>query len=111
MYGLLTHQRYWHDNNDEIDCHVSDCIREKHSKCIHAFLFEYRKGSPIGVEVLATSCSNCNEESQHPQDDDSYRNPADDVELVAAEYPPIEKADGDFQKTKGYGIYQIEGSL
>ncbi len=61
--------------------------------------------------MLAASRGDCNEESQHPQDDDSYRDPADDVEFVAAEYPPIEKADGDFQKTKGYGMYQIEGSL
>ena len=61
--------------------------------------------------MLVTSRGNCNEESHAPQDDDAYCDPVDDVELAAAKYPPIEKANGDFQKSKGYGMYQIEGSL
>ena len=66
MYAIFTYQRYRYDNNDKIDCHVSNCVRKKHPKGVHAFLLEYQKRSPIGFEVLATSCSNCDEESHNP---------------------------------------------
>ena len=66
MQSLFTHQRYWDDNEDEIDCHVSNRIREQHSESIHAFLLEDPERSPIGFEVLAASRGNRNEESHHP---------------------------------------------
>ena len=111
MYGPLTYRRYWYNNNDKIDCHVSNCIRKQHPESIHAFLLECPERSPIRVEVLATSFGNGNDESHNPQNDDSYCEPADDNEFATAKYPAIEKADGNFQKPEGYGMYQIEGSL
>lgn len=86
----FTYQRYWHDNDDEIDRYVGNGIRKKHPEGIHAFLLEYPERSPVGFEVFVTSRGNCNEESQAPQDDDAYCDPVDDTELTAAEYPPIE---------------------
>lgn len=64
--GLSTYQRYRYDDNDEIDRHVSNCIGKKHPEGVHAFLLEYPERSPIGLEVLATSRCNGNEESQNP---------------------------------------------
>lgn len=66
MYSLFTYQRYWDENKHDIDCHVGNCIREKHSESIHAFLLEDPKRSPIGFEVLAASRGNRDEESHHP---------------------------------------------
>ena len=61
--------------------------------------------------MLAASRCDCNEEGHHPQDDDSDCDPADYVEFAAAEYPPIEKANGEFQESEGYRVYQVKGGL
>ena len=111
MDGLSTYQRYRHDNKNEIDSHVSDCIRKEHPKSIHAFLLECRERTPVGFNVLAASRRDCNEEGHYPQHDDSDCDPADYIEFAAAEYPPIEKANGELQESEGYGVYQVKGGL
>ena len=49
----------------------------------------------------AAGCRNGDEEGETPQCDDDDGDPADDVEYAAAEYAPVEEADGDFQESEG----------
>ena len=111
MCNLCTYQRHWHDYDDQIDSHIRHCIGKKHPESVYAFLLECPERGPIGFEVLAASRGNCDEESHNPQDDDYHCDPADNVKFAAAEYSPIEKTNGEFQKSKCYRMYQIEGSL
>ena len=59
----------------------------------------------------AASRRNRNEERHSPEDDNRNRDPAEDVESRAAEDASIEQADGEFQETKRYRVYEIEGGL
>ena len=111
MDGRSTYQRYRHDNENEIDSHVSDCIRKEHPEGVHAFLLECRERAPIGFKVLAASRRDCNEEGHNPQDDDYDGDPADHVELAAAKYSAIEKANGKFQEPEGYRVDQVKRGL
>ena len=61
--------------------------------------------------MLPASRRDCNEEGHNPQNDDYDCDPADYVEFAAAEYPPIEKANGELQESEGYRVYQVKGGL
>ena len=111
MAALSTYQRDRHDNENEIDSHISDCICKEHPEGIHAFLLECRERAPVGFKMLAASRRDCNEKGHNPQDDDSDCDPAEYIEFAAAEYPPIEKANGEFQESESYRVYQVKGGL
>ena len=66
MDGLSTYQRYRHDDENEIDSHVGDCISQEHPEGIHAFLLEFRERAPVGFKVLAAIRRDFDEEGHYP---------------------------------------------